>query len=220
MDADLQFGDISVNLNTRPDRTIADLVHDGEVDVELLPDVVLAHDTGLKLLLAPAEPQFADTILPDMVSDIIKEMKNLFKAIVIDTNSQLNDIALNVLEHADYVLVVTVPELPAIKSAKSFLELAARLEFPPEKLGVVVNRANEPGGVRPGQIAKVLKLEQPYLVPDEARLHMASFRGITIIQEDVNTPASKAFLQIASDIWQTLAEPDEAEEMVGAEVVA
>jgi pilus assembly protein CpaE len=161
----------------------------------------------------------ADIVLPDMVPDIIKEMKNLFNAIVIDTNSQLTDVTLNVLDQADYVLVVTVPELPAIKSAKSFLELATKLEFPPEKLGVVVNRANEPGGVRPGQIAKVLKLEQPFLVPDEARLHMAMYKGITIIQEDVNAPASKAFMQVATDIWQSLAEPVE-EELASAEAVA
>jgi pilus assembly protein CpaE len=146
-------------------------------------------------------------------------MKNLFKVIVIDTNSQLSDITLNVLERADYVLVVTAPELPAIKSAKSFLELATKLEFPPEKLGVVINRATEPGGVRPGQIAKVLKLEQPYLVPDEPRLHMATYKGSTIIQEDGNAPASKAFRQIATDIWRTLAEPQE-EELEEAEVVA
>ena len=220
MDADLQFGDISVNLNTRPNRNIADLVHEGEVDVELLPDVVLAHDTGLKLLLAPPEPQLADTILPGMVADIVKELKNLFKVIVIDTNSQLNDVTLNVLEHADYVLVVTAPELPAIKSAKSFLELAAKLEFPAEKLGVVINRANEPGGVRPGQIAKVLKLEQPFLVPDEARLHMAMYKGVTIIQEDANAPASKAFRQIATDIWQKLAGPEEEELVEAEEIVA
>jgi pilus assembly protein CpaE len=220
VDADLQFGDISVNLNTRPNRTIADLVHEGEVDVELIPDVVLSHDTGLKLLLSPAEPQLADTILPEMVGDIVKEMKNLFKAIVIDTNSQLNDVTLNVLEHADYVLVVTAPELPAIKSAKSFLELAVKLEFPAEKLGVIINRANEPGGVRPGQIAKVLKLQkQPYLVPDEARLHLAMYKGVTIIQEDPNGPAAKAFLQTATDIWQILAGPEE-EELMDAEVVA
>ena len=66
-----------------------------------------------------------------MVSDIVKELKNLFKIIVIDTNSQLNDVTLNVLEHADYILVVTAPELPAIKSAKTFLELAGRLERHP-----------------------------------------------------------------------------------------
>jgi pilus assembly protein CpaE len=219
MDADLQFGDISVNLNTRPDRTVSDLVHDGLVDVELIPDVVIAHDTGLKLLLAPPQPQMADTILPAMVADIIKELKNLFTAVVVDTNSQLTDITMNVLENVDYVLVVTVPELPAIKSAKSFLELAARLGFPMEKLGVVINRANEPGGVKPGQIARVLKWEKPFYIPDDSRLHMAMYKGVTIIQEDAHAPASQALINIATDIWQKLAEPVE-EEPAAVEVVA
>ncbi len=222
MDADLQFGDISVNLNTRPQRTMTDMVHNGELDIELLSDVVLAHDTGLKLLLAPPEPQLADMMMPDMVTDIIKELKNLFKTVVIDTNSRLDDVTLGVLEVADYVLVVTVPELPAIKSAKLFLELTGQLEFPPEKVGVLVNRSNEPGGVRPGQIAKVLKLEkQPYLVPDDSRLYLAMYKGMSVIQQDPNAPASQAIKQMAQTLWQQLAEPEpEDDEGVPANVVA
>ena len=204
MDGDLQFGDISVNLNVRPTRVMSDMVHEGQLDIELLPEVILSHDSGLKLLLAPSQPQLADTIAPDMIPQIIKGLKNLFKVVVIDTSTQLTDITLQILEKADYILIVTGPELPAIKSAKLFLELAGQLEFTPDRLGVVVNRANLPGGVGPAQIAKVLKIERPYLVPDDFRLFQALHRGLAVNQQDPNAASSQAMARIAAELWQKL----------------
>jgi DNA-binding NarL/FixJ family response regulator len=63
MDADLQFGDVPVHLNTKAARTVSDLVHDGQLDIELVPEIVLAHHSGLKLLLGPSQPELADAIL-------------------------------------------------------------------------------------------------------------------------------------------------------------
>ncbi|MBN1995592.1 MAG: response regulator [Anaerolineae bacterium] len=210
MDGDLQFGDISVHLNVRPTRTISDIVHDGELDIELLSEVVLPHHSGLKLLLAPPEPQLADTILPDMLPEVVKGLKNLFKAVVVDTCSQLTDITVNILEKADYILVITSPELPAIKSVKLFLELAGRLEFAPNRLSVVINRAQIPGGVRPDQIGKVLKLsQQPYLVPYDPRIYMAMYKGALVNQQDSSAPSAQAIARLAAEVWQKLAVTEE-----------
>jgi pilus assembly protein CpaE len=204
MDGDLQFGDISVHLNTRPTRTISDMVHDAELDVELLSEVVLAHNSGLKLLLSPPIPQLADTITPAMIPPIIKGLKNQFKAVVVDTTSQLTDVTVNLLENADFVLVVTSPELPAIKSAKLFLELAGQLEFAPNCLGVVINRVNVPGGVRHDQIGKVLKTQQTYLVPYDQRLYMTMYRGLSINQQEPGAPSAQAIAHLARALWQEL----------------
>ncbi|MBN1218379.1 MAG: response regulator [Anaerolineae bacterium] len=218
MDADLQFGDISVNLNLRPTRTISDLVHDDALDTELVPEVVLAHDSGLKVLLAPPQPQLADAIMPPMAREVIKALKGQFKGVVIDTSSQLNDLTLSVLESADYILVVTAPELPAIKSAKLFLELAGQLEFSPEQLGVVVNRTQQPGGVRTEQIAKVLKLQHIYTIPYDPRIYMATYKGALVNQQDVGAPSAQAIARLAHELWQKLAHVEE--KMMPVEEVA
>jgi pilus assembly protein CpaE len=123
MDADLQFGDVLVHLNTKATRTASDLVHDGQLDIELVPEIVLAHNSGLKLLLGPTQPELADSITAEMVGEIIQSLKKHFKVVVVDTSSHLSDKTLVVMDNADYVLVVTTPELPAIKNTKLFLEL-------------------------------------------------------------------------------------------------
>jgi pilus assembly protein CpaE len=205
MDGDLQFGDISVNLNVRQTRVISDMIHEGQLDVELLAEVVLAHESGLKVLLAPPQPQLADAVTPDMLTEVIKGLKKLFKVVVVDTSSQLTDATMNILERADYILLVTGPELPAIKSAKLFLELAGQLEIAASRLGVVVNRANLPGGVGVGQIAKVLKMERAFAVPYDSRLYMAAYKGVAVSQQDPGAPSAQAIGQLAAELWQKLA---------------
>jgi len=208
MDADLQFGDVLVHLNTRATRTMSDLIHESGLDIELLDDVVLSHSTGLKLLLAPPQPELADAITPEMVTEIIKGLKRLFKLVIIDTNCKLNDATMAVLDNADYVLMVTTPELPAVKSAKLFLELAELLEFGPNRLGVVINRANLPGGINPKQIGKVLKLKHAYFVPYDSKLYLATSRGTSIIQEDPSAPSARAIKDLARQLRAKLTEPE------------
>jgi pilus assembly protein CpaE len=206
MDADLQFGDISVHLNTKATRTASDLIQNGELDAELVPEITLAHNSGLKLLLAPPAPELADAITPQMVSEIIKSLKKHFKMVVVDTSSQLNDKTLVVLDNADYILVVTTPELPAIKSTILFFELTHQLEFSPNRLGVVVNRATLPGGVPPERIEKALKLQNAYRIPYDLKLHAAINKGIAITQQEATAPSAQAITYIAQDLWRKLSE--------------
>ena len=65
MDADLQFGDILVHLNTRAHRTMIDLIHEEGFDLELLDEVLLPHNSGLKMLLAPSQPFCRHLTRPD-----------------------------------------------------------------------------------------------------------------------------------------------------------
>lgn len=206
MDADLQFGDVLVHLNTKATRTASDLVHDGQLDVELVPEIVLAHNSGLKLLLGPTQPELADSITAEMVGEIIQSLKKHFKVVVVDTASHLNDKTLVILDNADYILVVTTPELPAIKNTKLFLELTEQLEFSHDKLGVVMNRSTLPGGIPPEKIEKALKLQQSYHIPYDPKLHAATVRGTAINQQDATAPSAQAISYIARDLWQKLVE--------------
>ncbi len=205
MDADLQFGDILVHLNTRPSRTVSDLIHEGQLDLELLADVLLPHNSGLKLLLAPPQPELADAITPEMIGELIKGLKRDFKAVVIDTHSKLDDKTMAVLDEADFILTLTAPELPAIKSAKQFLELTELLELDPERLGIVINRANQAGGISPAKIQQILKIERAYQVAYDPRVSLAINKGIALTLQDPNSPSAQAIALLAAEVWDRLA---------------
>src|SRR5437764_290724 len=61
VDAALQFGDHRVFLDLGNDRkSIIDAVSAPNVDAELLKSVLVKHDSGIDLLLAPASPEESD----------------------------------------------------------------------------------------------------------------------------------------------------------------
>jgi pilus assembly protein CpaE len=200
MDGNLQFGDVLVHLNTRPTRTISDLVQQEQFEVELLADILLPHDSGVKLLLAPPQPQLAEVISPAIVADIIKHLKKQFKMVVVDTHSLLKDLTLTILEEADYILLVITPELPAIKSAKLFLEIAEQLEFDMKRLLVIINQADKPGGVNIEKIEKVLNLPNSYQIPYDPKLHFALSRGQSVCQSDSGAASARAIVSLAQEL--------------------
>lgn len=205
MDGDLQFGDIAVHLNIRAQRTMNDMIHEDGLEVELLPDVVLSHNSGLKLLLAPTRPELAEALTPAIMEEIIRGLRQHFKGVVIDTHATpLDDIVLTILDQADYILLVAGPELPALKNAKLFLETAELLNLDRNRIRVVVNRATLPGAISPQQIEKVLKLDRAYYVPYDPRVFLATNKGISILQQEPNAPASQAMKAVATDLWQIL----------------
>ena len=209
LDGDLQFGDISVHLNTRPDRTISDLIHEGKLEIDLVNEILMAHSSGLKLLLAPPQPQLADMVTPAMMKDVIASLKNDFKMVVVDTHHHLNDMTLTILELADVILVVTTPELPAIKSVKLFLELAEQLNLPADRIKIVVNRANIPGGVKVEKLEQVLNVPESFRIPYDSKLHFAlNNRGLSIYQQDAGAPSARALADIARTLLPSLSVSD------------
>ena len=204
LDAAFQTGDVSVHLNTRPERSIADTIHDGVLEVDLVPEVLMAHHSGVKLLLAPPQPEVAEIVTANIVSKIITALKEQFNIVLVDTTSQLIETTLTVLDVADYVLVVTTPELPAIKSAKLFLELSEQLEFDPTRVFVVINRSDMPGGVQPAQIEKVLKLKHTFRVPNDSKMHFTLNRGASVCLTEPSASSSKAIMTLAKDFYERI----------------
>ncbi|MCB0194448.1 MAG: response regulator [Anaerolineae bacterium] len=215
LDGDLQFGDISVHLNTRPERTISDLVHDGNLEIDLVQDILIAHNSGVKILLAPPQPQLADMIRPEMMKNIITSLKNDFKMVVVDTHNHLEELTLSILEMADYILLVLTPELPAIKSSKLFLELAEQLEFPIDRIKIVVNRANMPGGINLTKLEKVLNVDKSYRIPYDSKLHFAlNNRGLSIYQQDPGAPSARALADLTQELLAAMPVSDDKLEKV------
>ncbi|MCG3209443.1 MAG: Chemotaxis response regulator protein-glutamate methylesterase [Anaerolineae bacterium] len=205
MDGALQFGDVSVHLDTRPTRSIIDMIHDGQMEADLLDDVLLPHNSGLKLLMAPPQPELAESVSNSMVPEVLATLKKQFNAVVVDTICHLTHHTLSIFDAADCVLVLLTPELPAIKSAKLFLELTEQLHFKDKHIFVVINRSDFPGGIQPRQIQKVLKLEQTYQIPHDPRIVNALARGAPVVLSDSAAPSAVAIQALAKAVLDALA---------------
>jgi pilus assembly protein CpaE len=212
VDFSLQFGDLGVLLNLHPQSTVADLVpHIEELDDILLDEVMQAHSSGVKALLAPPRPEMADLVAPEHMRRILAQLKSIYDYIIIDTESSLSDLTLAVLEGSDKILLVIAPDIPTIKNARLFFEVMEALDHPPEDMMLVLNKVNRRISIQEENIEASIKH------PVASRIHndheaalAAANRGIPLLIGQKNRPISQDILTLAHQLRGELEKVEKA----------
>ena len=221
MDANFQFGDVGVMLNMSASRSIADLADQAEdLDSDMLTSVLSPHGSGVKVLLAPPHPEAAESLLlggnegggRSAFATILDLMRREFDMLVIDMGSRVDDTALTILDAATRIVLVVTPTIPAIKNARLFLEVAAKLSYPMEEILLVVNSMDRRIGIRPEQIQQALLPILGQIPLDEQAAMEAANRGAPFIVRDQNRPISQSITELAHKIQTILETPAEGEE--------
>ncbi|MCC7209783.1 MAG: response regulator, partial [Anaerolineae bacterium] len=141
IDLDLQWGDVGVFLNLKPQATIVDLIKSvDDFDPDLAENVLLTHDSGLRVLLSPTRPEEAELVPPDKVPTLIEKLKGMFDFIVLDLPTALDPMALSIFDSAERIMLVVNPTLPSVKNTLALMTLLDRMEYPDNKTVLVVNR--------------------------------------------------------------------------------
>ena len=210
VDTSLQFGDIGVLLNLYASRTIADLAAlADELDDELINDILLSHSSGVKTLLAPPRPEVADTVTPGLVTDVLERLRSMFDVILVDTGSILDDVVLNVLDISDRIIVVTTPEIPAIKNAKLFFEVTEALEYERDRIIFVLNKVDKRINIRAEDIEANLKYKIRGQLPlDDRTVTTAVNQGVPYVLGNKNSLLSQATMALSKQLMSSLEEID------------
>lgn len=211
VDTSLQFGDIGVLLNLYASRTIADLAANAdELDDELIGDVFIPHSSGVKALLAPPRPEVADTVTPTLVTDVLERLRRMFDVILVDTGSLLDDVVLNVLDLSDKIVVVTTPEIPAIKDAKLFFEVTEALEYERDRIIFVLNKADKRVNIRAEDIEANIKYPiQSQLPLDERTVTTAVNQGVPYVLGEKNSLLTRATVQLGMQLMRSFEDQDD-----------
>ena len=200
VDLSLAYGDVGLMMDLSGSSNIYDLSQRaGELDASLLGDVMVTHPSGVKVLLAPAQPQQAEAVGGAQVRRILTEMSCLFDYIVVDTSHDLGEPVLVALDMARSVVIVSTQDVPAVRDVKLFTEVARLLEYPPEKLRLVLNRVNSHSVLGPASIQQRLGMELLGAVPEDPRPFAdASNRGVPIAIGQRNGAAAREYRRMAS----------------------
>ncbi len=223
VDASLQYGDVAVMMNLQSNRTIADLATRlNELDVDMLTSVMTPHPSGIKVLLCPPHPEAADNLLAAEgggASGLLKitdVLLGVYDLVVADTWSRLDDVTLSLLDDSTLILVVIKPVIPSIKSARLFLDVAFKLGYPSERVGLVINHADQRTGLRVDQIEKALMPAIGHVPYDEKSGFSAANRGIPLLSDERTKVFSPAFSELAQNVIERvdqLTVPEQEEEV-------
>jgi pilus assembly protein CpaE len=211
VDGSLYFGDLGVMLNLLSNKTICDAVeHIDDLDIDLLNDIMVTHSSGVKVLLAPPQPEMAELVTAEHIRRVLVELSNTFDYVVVDTWPSFADTVLTAMDLADSILLVMSLEMTAIKDVKLYLEVVEKLSYPAEKVNLVLNRAGSTGGIKVEAVEETLRHKILVgLSNDGAAMLMAINQGVPLVISAREHPFSRDIYRLARLLTST--NPEEAQ---------
>ena len=171
VDLDLQFGDIGVLLNLDHSQGVTDLVENIEhMDPDFIREVMVEGPFGVKVLLSPISPELADLVTVDHIRKIFAEMRKIFDFIIVDSGTHLGEINLEVLDHADRIVVVTSLSIPAIKDTKLALKIFDSLSVSPDRVILLLNKSDAHSEFNKESVEANLRFPITAQIPNDAKL--------------------------------------------------
>ncbi|WP_458245437.1 AAA family ATPase [Streptomyces sp. MAI_2237] len=156
VDMDLQTGDIASYLDVQFRRSVVDLAAISDISPRVLADAVFRHDTGVSLLLAPGEGERGEEMTDRAARQIVSALRSRYEVVVVDCGAQLSGAGAAAVEMADLALLVTTPDVVAVRGAKRTVRMWDRLQIrKAEETTVVVNRHARASEIQPPLIQKI-----------------------------------------------------------------
>lgn len=204
IDLDLQFGDVAVMLDLQTPNSIVDLLGHERLDAALVNDTFVRHASGVRVLAAPPDLARVATIDPVEVVATVEALREHFDLIVCDLWPSLDALTAGVLRVADSAILVTKPEVPALKSMTRFLS-ARDLEMDMGNAIVVANRVPTKGAPSLDDIERSLGRPVSIAVPSDGLAVVDAInRGIAIVDPRIHTRVQRAYRDLETVVWSTL----------------
>jgi pilus assembly protein CpaE len=183
VDASLYFGDVGVMLNLLSNKTLVDVVeHIDEMDADLLNDIMTTHSSGVKVLLAPPQPEMAELVTAEHIRRILVELAANFDYVIVDTWPSFADVVLTAMDLADTILLLMTMEMTTIRDVKLYLEVVEKLNYPQEKVKLILNRAGSAGGIKVEAVEETLRYKVMVgLSNDGGAMMMAVNQGVPLV---------------------------------------
>lgn len=157
VDMDLQCGDVASYLDVQYRRSIIDLAGIRDISPRVLQDAMFTHDTGMGLLLAPAEGEKGEELDDTAARQIIGALRARYQTVVIDCGAQLSSAGATAIEMADTSLLVVTPDVIAVRAAKRASRMWDRLQVrKPAEVVTVVNRTVRSTEIQPPLVERIV----------------------------------------------------------------
>jgi pilus assembly protein CpaE len=205
VDLDLQFGDVGVALDLKGQSSIADLLAtDTPVEEPYISEIFARHASGVYALLAPPEPTDMGSIDVPEVSRLLERTRAGFDYVVCDLWSALEELALATLRAADRVVLVTTPEIPALRHVRRVMNMTGNL-ITSDRTLIVANRAPAKVGVSISEIERALGMPVAVQVPsDGVGVTKAINEGMSIMDPRASARVAKSFRGLADILARDL----------------
>ena len=201
IDTDIGLRNLDVVMGLE-NRIVYDLVDVIEENCRLNQAMIRDKHVNELYLIPAAQTRDKTAIQPDQMRSLCQELRRDFDYILIDCPAGIEHGFRNAVAAADHAIVVTTPEVSAIRDADRVIGLLEAAELPVPDL--VINRLR-PNMVRAGDmmdrkdILELLSVHMLGLIPDDSQIIVATNRGVPVVH-NAKSWSGEAYRRIAARI--------------------
>lgn len=169
LDLNLQWGDAALFISDqKPASTLADVAGQIErVDAVFLAASLTRVHENLGVLAAPEDPAHALEIRPEHIDVLLRLARNHYDFVLLDAGRTLDAVTVRALDYADRIFPVLQVSVPFIRDGRRLLEAFRALEYPPEKIGLIVNRYEKSGAIPLAQLEETIGVKAFRTFPND-----------------------------------------------------
>ena len=198
VDLDLQFGDVGIAMGLSPDRTIYDLARVGSsLDPDKAEDFLTQHASGARVLLAPSRPDQAGTVTVEFLRELYAVLRARHDFVIVDTPPGFTPEVIASIDLASDLLVVGMLDALSLKDTKLGLETLTLMGVAPERIRLVLNRADTSVGIKRSEAEAILGRTPDVFVPSDRQIPRATTDGQPIVVASGRSEAARAFHGLA-----------------------
>ncbi|MCW5850418.1 MAG: septum site-determining protein MinD [Anaerolineae bacterium] len=201
IDADIGLRNLDVVMGLE-NRIVYDIVDVVEGRARLRQALIRDKRLPELCLLPAAQTRDKSAISPSEMVQLVNDMRNDFDFILIDSPAGIEQGFKNAVAPADEVIIVTTPEVSAVRDADRIIGLVEAEEKGPARL--IINRLR-PAMVQRGDmlsredVLDILAIDLIGIVPDDEAIIVSTNRGTPAAMHN-HSPAGTAYRQIARRI--------------------
>ena len=148
-------------------------------------------------LLPSAQTRDKTSVSPEQMKTLVDELRNDYDYVILDCPAGIEQGFRNAIAGADRALVVTTPEMSAVRDADRIIGLLGANDF--NQIHLVVNRirmdmVNAGDMLSVDDVMDVLAIDLIGIVPDDEEIIVATNMGVPVV--GTNTQAGKAYENI------------------------
>ena len=158
IDLNLQLGDISTFLNLEPSFDVAYVVKNliNKKEDSFMRAFEKYKDSNLYILSDPNYIEQAESITPQEIELLLKNLKNVFPYIIIDMSANIDSNSLKILDKSDLILFTSIVNIPAIRNAQRCINLFKSRNYSKNKVKILINRYMENDDIKISDIEEAL----------------------------------------------------------------
>ena len=198
VDLDLQFGDIGLVMGLPPTATIYDLVTSGgSLDAEKLEDYLTLHESGARVLQAPARPDQASMVDVEFLRQMFALLRSTEDWVVVDSGPGFPPEVIAAIDAATDVCIVGTIDGAALKNTKLGLETLELMGVDPGVVKLVMNRADSRVGISPDDAHTITGRDADVLIPSHRDVPRSANEGRPLVMSQPGSEPARALRGLA-----------------------